>query len=135
MSNSIGVSTSTAGTSLQCMNSPTLAHLPSILNSISCMSQILALLDSCQLCVENSGKFLEVARHQQCLHQGNGIIVHYCVQYMSLFILYVHYRKGLRLFCRGIATVRHKDCNLHLPPDSACIRCAKCISSLQIQAK
>ena len=40
--------------------------------------------------------------------------------------------------CAEVATVRHKDCNLLLPPDSACVRCAKCVrhrSSLQIQAK
>ena len=40
--------------------------------------------------------------------------------------------------CAEVATVHHKDCSLLLPPDSACIWCAKCIrhgSSLQIQAK
>lgn len=61
------------GRNLTPVNSPTLACLPSILNSISCMSQILALLDSCRLCMGNSEKFLEVARHQRCLHQGNGM--------------------------------------------------------------
>ena len=40
--------------------------------------------------------------------------------------------------CVEVATVRHKDCHLLLPPGSTCIRCAKCVrhrSSLRIQAK
>ena len=57
------------------VNSFTPAYLPSVLSSISCMSQILALLDSCRLCIGNSEKrYLEVARHQQSIHQGNGMI-------------------------------------------------------------
>ncbi len=40
--------------------------------------------------------------------------------------------------CIEVATIRHKDCHLLLPPDSTSLRCAKCIrhrSSVQVQAK
>ena len=76
------------GRNLTLVNSFTLAYLPSVLSSISCMSQILALLDSCRLCIGNSEKkFLEVARHQQSIHQGSGMINIPCVQYIMLFLL------------------------------------------------
>ena len=53
------------------LNSPTLASIPSVLDNISSVMQLFALLDSCQLCMGNSEqKFLDVARHRRSIQQG-----------------------------------------------------------------
>ena len=56
------------------LNSPTLASIPSTLDSISSVMQLFALLDSCRMCTGNSEqKFLDVARHRESIHQGTSM--------------------------------------------------------------
>ena len=59
------------GRLLSALTSPTLAVIPSVLNSIPHALQLLTFLDSCRLCIGNSKqKLTDVVRHRESIQQG-----------------------------------------------------------------